>query len=180
MNGFVAAAGLLRRAAAAGFSIEYTCLAASIVDGALRIGLILQHQLLSESTEVPDDLLFQSVGDRSIAEREIYSRARRQGVIDDRLFEKLEALYDKRNRVVHRYIISELTTLEVFEIASQFERTLPLVNAAVAALEARQAERGIGMAREGELPGLGRALREMSAEKHGHMGLAKLLDGEGA
>lgn len=101
-------------------------------------------------------------------------------MIDDSLFEKLEALYDKRSRVVRRYIISELTTLEVFEIASQFEQTLPLVNGAVAALEVRQVERQIGIAREGELPGLGRALREMSAEKHGHTGLAKLLGGEGA
>lgn len=179
MNGFVAAARLLRRAALGGFCIEYICLAASVIDGALRIGLILQHQLQSGSAEVLEDLLFQSAEDRSISEREIYRRARQEAVIDESVFRSLEALYEKRNRVVHRYVISELTTLQVFEIASEFEQTLPLVNGAVRALEARQVERGVGIAKDGELPGLGRVLAEMSAEKHGNNRLARLLETDG-
>lgn len=179
MNGFVAAAELLRRAAQAGFCIEYICLAASVIDGALRIGLILQHQLRNSSTEVLEEFLFQSAEDRSISEREIYRRARQESVIDESLFQKLEGLYAKRNRVVHRYVISELTTLQVFEIASEFEQTLPLVNAAVGILEAQQVERGVGIAKQGEVPGLGRMLAEMSAEKHGDRRLADLLKADG-
>lgn len=51
MNGFAAAAQLGRRAAVSGFVIEFVILAASIIDGALRIGLALQHQIDTESSE---------------------------------------------------------------------------------------------------------------------------------
>jgi len=180
MNGFVAAAQLLRRAAETGFFIEYICLGASIIDAALRIGLILQHQLRTSSTEILEDLLLQSPEDRIISEREIYRRARQENVIDEDLFQKLETLYSKRNRVVHRYVISELATIQVLEIASEFEQTLSVISTAVGVLEARQAESGVGITKTGKLPGLGRALAEMSAEKHGDNRLARLLESGGA
>jgi hypothetical protein len=41
MDGFVGAAELLQRAGQNGSFIEYICLAASVIDGSLRIGLIL-------------------------------------------------------------------------------------------------------------------------------------------
>lgn len=175
MNGFVAAAELLQRAARNGFSIEYVCLAASVIDGALRIGLILQHQIKTRSSELLEELLLQTDTDPIVSEREIYRRAAWEGVIDSGLAEKLEALYTKRNRIVHRFIINELTTHQVFEIAAEFKQTLLAVNAAVGAMEAKQVELGVGISRSGELPGLGRRLGEMSAKKHGNPLLAKLL-----
>jgi len=175
MDGFVAAAELLQRAAHNGSFIEYICLAASVIDGALRIGLILQHQINTQSSELLEELLLQTDSDPIVSEREIYRRAAREGVIDGALARKLEELFRKRNRVVHRFIISELTTHQVFEIAAEFEQVLPAVNAAVGTVEARQVELGVGMSRSGELPGLGRRLGEMSAKKHGNPLLAKLL-----
>ncbi len=53
---------------------------------------------------------------------------------------------------------------------------MPLVNAAVGALEGRQVENGIGIAKNGELSGLARAFAQMSAEKHGNKRLADLLE----
>lgn len=180
MDGFVAAAELLQRAAQNGFFIEYICLAASVIDGSLRIGLILQHQLKTQSSELLEELLLQTEADPIVSEREIYRRAALEGIIDGDLARKLEDLYTKRNRVVHRFIISELTTHEVLQIATEFEQTLPAVNAAVGALEARQVEHGIGMSRSGELPGLGRRLGDMNAKKHGNPLLAKLLRNGGS
>jgi|ERR1700693_809673 len=179
MNGFVAAVQLLQRVAENGYLVEYVCLAASVIDGSLRLGLILQHQLKTQSAEVLDNLLLQTDGDQIVSERKLYRRALREGVIDSTLSQDLEDLYTKRNRVVHRYIISDLTTREVLKIATEFERILPVVNAAVGALEALQVERSVGMTRSGELPGLGRALAEMSAEKHGDPHLATLLKSNG-
>lgn len=175
MDGFVAAAQLLQRAAQNGFFIEYICLAASVIDGSLRIGLILKHQLKTGSSEVSEELLLQTDADPIVSEREIYRRAVREVVIDSDLVHKLDELYTKRNSVVHRFIISELTTHEVLQIASEFEQILPAVNAAVVALETKQVELGVGMSRSGELPGLGRRLGDMSAKKHGNPLLAKLL-----
>src|SRR5262249_15629419 len=152
---------------------------ASVIDGSLRIGLILQHQLKAESSEVLEELLLQKDEDQIVSERAIYKRALRDGVIDDNLFQRLEGLYAKRNRVVHRYIISDLTTRQVLEIGTEFEQVLPAVNAAVGALEALQIERGIGMTKGGQLPGLNRLLAEMSTAKHGDPQLATLLKNRG-
>ncbi len=180
MGGFVAAAELLQRAAQNEFFVEYICLAASVIDGALRIGLILQHQLKTGSSELLEELLLQTDDDRIVSEREIYRRAAQEGVIHAGLRQKLEDLYRRRNRVVHRFIVSELTTHEVLQIAMDFEQILPAVNAAVGALEARQVELGVGMSRSGELPGLGRRLGEMSEKKHGNPLLAKRLRNGGS
>jgi hypothetical protein len=174
MDGLVAAYELLQRAAQNHFFIEYICLAASIIDGHLRMGLIFTHQLKTCSSEPLEELLRQN-GSDPIREREIYQRAAQEGVIDDDLFGKLEALYKQRNRVVHQYIISELTTHEILQITAEFEQILPDVSTAVGALEARQVQLGIGMSRSDEMPGLGRRLGAMSAKKHGNPLLAKLL-----
>ncbi len=167
MNGFTAAGQLMQRAAKNGYFIEYLCLAAAVIDGSLRIGLILQHQLDTASSIILDDLLFQSEADKVISEREIYRRAHERKVITDDLFSRLEELYQKRNRVVHRYVISDLTTADVLRIATEFERIVPQVNSAVVRIEELQVERGIGITREGNLPGLNRRLDDMSAAKHG-------------
>jgi len=175
MDGLVAAYELPQRAAQNGFFIEYICLAASIIDGHLRMGLIFEHQLETCSSELLEELLLQTDIDPIIPEREIYRRAAQKGVINDGLAVKLAELYTKRNRVVHRFLISELTTHEVLQIAAEFEQLLPTVSTAVGDLEARQVQLGIGMSRSGEMPGLGRRLGEMSAKKHGNPLLAKLL-----
>jgi uncharacterized protein YutE (UPF0331/DUF86 family) len=143
-----------------------------------RIGLILQHQLTHQSSEILEELLLQADGDPIVSERELFRRAQREGVIDEPLLRTLEELYTKRNRVVHRYIISEITTSQVIEIAAEFEAIVPQVNAAVVALEDRQVETGVGMSRSGEFPGLGRRISEMSRAKHGDPVLAKALKNE--
>src|SRR5437870_733748 len=97
MEGFVAATQLLQRARENGFLVEFVCLAASVIDGALRIALILQHQLQTGSAAILDDLLYQSDEDRIIPERVIYKRALEHGVIDQTLFDQPENLYAKRN-----------------------------------------------------------------------------------
>jgi hypothetical protein len=45
MRGFSAAAELDARAARLGCFVECVCLTASVIDGLLRMGLILKHQL---------------------------------------------------------------------------------------------------------------------------------------
>ena len=66
MNGFAAANQLLSRAGQNGFFIEYVCLATSVVDAMLRTGLILQHQIEHQTSEVLGELVYQEKGDKGI------------------------------------------------------------------------------------------------------------------
>jgi hypothetical protein len=54
-------------------------------------------------------------------------------------------LYDDRNRVIHRFIISEITLAEVEEIAYQYYKQQEAINKIIFDLEAEQITLGIGM-----------------------------------
>lgn len=90
MNGLAAAVQLLNRAGTNGFFIEYVCLATSVIDAILRIGIILKHQLKSRNNEIIDELLSQREEDKIISEREIYRKALKEGIITQALFAQLE------------------------------------------------------------------------------------------
>ena len=170
MNGFVAAVQLLQRAGENGFSIEYIALAASVIDASLRIGLILKHQLETKTKDILEELLFQTDEDKIISERVIYKRSLKKKIISKELFEKLELLYQKRNRVIHRYIISGITTKEVLEIGIAYERIISSVNQAVKEIEEEQIKLGIGMTVAGSPStpkgNLEEIFDEMSSKKH--------------
>jgi len=165
MVGFAAAAELHARAAKNGSFVEYVCLGASIVDALLRVGLVLKHQLATRTAEIPLELVLQKTSDKPIREREIYRRARTVGLIDQNIFESLDNLYDDRNRVIHRYIISRITTAEVLDVAMTYETAIGKVVALVYTLENNQIESGVGMTKLG--PNCDRAFLEQFAdEKH--------------
>lgn len=169
MNGLAAAVQLLSRAGTNGFFVEYVCLATSVIDAILRIGIILKHQLKSRNNEIIDELLFQSEEDKIISEREIYRKALKEGIITQALFDQLENLYRKRNKIIHRYIISDITTKHVLGIGMGYEKIIPKISNRIKELEERQIELGIGMtisdsdSTESQLKS---QLEEMIAEKH--------------
>ena len=165
MNGFAAATKLLNRAGQNGFLVEYVCLATSVIDAVLRIGIILKYQLKNKTDEVLDELLYMEDEDKIVSEREVYRKAREQDIIDEESFEHLNHLYKKRNRVVHRYIISNITTRKVLDIAIQYERLIPVVSKQIATLEEQQLELGIGMTIAGSEVTKSQ-LDRMAAEKH--------------
>ena len=175
MKGLVAAADLATRAARDGFFVEYVVLTASLIDGVLRIGLVLQNQLRSRSSAIDEALLYQAATDPILSERSVYRRALEEGVIKQEVFDRLQELYDQRNRVVHRYLITDLTTAEVVGIARALQEGFSLVSDAVAMLEQRQLDEGVGMtcALDGTL--CAEELREFAKEKHGSEWLARAL-----
>ena len=162
------------RAADAGCFIEVVVLSAAVIDGMLRIGLILKHQLDASVTEVLPELLYQGDADKAIPERLIYDRARDASIITSELHVTLNRLYDDRNRVVHRYVISSITTQDVLDIALRYEAAKREVTEAVSVLEAEQIRRGIGMTREGGTPDLVSPL-DFAAVKHGSDDLTREL-----
>jgi hypothetical protein len=76
---------------------------------------------------------------------------------------------------VHRYVISDITTADVFEIARGFEETLPMVNAAVGAVERRQLELGVGMTRSEDTEFGQEDLLSWAKDKHGAQWLTRAM-----
>ena len=173
-GGFAAAAELWRRASENGFLIEAVVLGAAVIDGCLRIGLILDHQIRTKSEDVPTELLYQGDDDRAVTERKVYRRALDNAVISKELVNELDELYSQRNRVVHRYIISDITTEQVFLIDHRYEEAIPKVYAAVWALEDKQIRLGVGMTRRAEKSDdMEEEIRRMTDAKHAAEWLAR-------
>jgi uncharacterized protein YutE (UPF0331/DUF86 family) len=147
LGGFAAAAQLAKRAEDRNHHIEYIILAASLVDGLLRMGLILHHQIETKSSDVPDELLYQAADHKIVTERQIYQRAHAAKIIDDALKNELDDLYLWRNRVVHRYIIGDLTTADVKDVASDYRKAVSRASHAVYEVENRQLVLKVGMTR---------------------------------
>ena len=145
LNGYAAAIQLINRAGENGFFIEYVCLATSIIDALLRIAIILNNQLKSKSKDIIDEILYQTDEDKIVSERKIYKWAWKERIITKSLFDMLENLYKKRNRIIHRYIISDISTRQVLDVGIQYERIIPLILERVEKLEERQIELGVGM-----------------------------------
>lgn len=179
LNGVAAASELHGRAGDAGCFVENVCLGASLVDALLRVGLILQHQLDKRTTDIPLNLVLQGDSDQPISEREIYRRAQSQKIINNGTFNDLQRLYDDRNRVIHRFIISRITTSDVLDIAIRYQRMVKTLGERVHAIESRQIEEGVGITVPGpafEGVEAKEWLQEMVEKKHTTV-LAKLLRG---
>jgi hypothetical protein len=177
MSGFAAARELHARAGKAGCFVESVGLGASLVDALLRVGLVLQRQLDHHTRDISLDLVFQGQADKPLSEREIYRRAQTQRVIDDSIFQELQRLYDDRNRVIHRYIISRITTSEVLNIAIRYEAMVRTLSERIHAIEKRQIEEGVGITVTGQTSEGSegqRFIEELANEKH-TSSLAKII-----
>ena len=126
-------------------ALECIVLSAAIVDGLLRIGLVMKAQLDRYTSEVDERLLHQGDSDKKITERWVVDQAEARAVAPPELATHLRSLYEARNKCIHRYIISEVNytfaTNLVFEYAAAIERT----RVEIASLEQQQHARGIGL-----------------------------------
>jgi uncharacterized protein YutE (UPF0331/DUF86 family) len=175
MKSFTAAVELDSRAAKQGCFVECVVLSATVIDATLRIGLILKHQLDTSTNSLLDDLLHQGEADKGIKEREIYRRSLSKQIIDQATFDKLNDLYNRRNRVIHRYCISLITTKDVLDIASEYDELKHEVSNFVAELEKEQIRLGVGMTLQGGTDGIADQVRDLALDKHGDDELANSL-----
>jgi len=174
MQSFAAAVELRARADKTGSFVESVVLTAALIDAMLRIGLVLKHQLDTGTEGLLPELLHQGYSDQAIVERKVYTRALEASVIGQELYDELNELYDDRNRVVHRYVISSITTSDVLAIAVRYEAAEQRVTAAVGHLEEQQVCIEVGMTRSGGPIDVAEVL-EFAASKHGDPGLAQAL-----
>ena len=175
MQSFCAAVELQSRAAKQGCFVECVVLTAAIIDATLRMGLILKHQIETSSNDLLEDILYQGEKDQAVPERKIYGNAFAKGLIDEPTFNELNDLYGERNKVVHRYIISSITTLDILEIAEKYDALKHKVSDLVAVLEEEQIRLGVGMTVNGVGEDLAKDISELATGKHGDDGLAHAL-----
>ena len=105
---FGAARALLRRAHDNGSLIEGMALYASLIDGFLRIGLVLTRQIKKSTSDIDEALIKQSKGGQYFTERQIYRMAHQEGVIGEQLYSELGRLYDRRNDIIHKFFLTEI------------------------------------------------------------------------
>lgn len=111
---------LLNSAIEAESCIEIIAIAANQIDAYLRLSLVIAKQLNEKTDDIEIRYLFQADGDKGIMERRIFDDALGANVIDQETFDDLSALYNLRNRVIHRYIISNIRTRDLVEIAVRY------------------------------------------------------------
>jgi len=169
MRGVAAATVLLNRAGERGSFIEAICLTSNIIDAQLRIGIILQHQIETKSRDIPIESLFQEEQGKKFSERDIFKIAKSKKVINDDIYQKLSDIYDERNRVIHRYIITDITTHQVLDIGIRYENLLQEIHNRIIEIEEEQIRLSVGMTVDGpkfEGPEAIKWIEDMADEKH--------------
>jgi hypothetical protein len=142
---FGAARKLLKRAHDSGSLIEGMALYASLLDGFLRIGLVLKRQLKDGNDAIDDTLISQTKGGKFYTERQIFRMALQEGVIDSVVYDSLGSLYDRRNEIIHKFFLTPITYESLGDELLQYEKLYGRLYNIVYAIEAEQIERGIGM-----------------------------------
>lgn len=145
MVSLLASIDLANKAQEKGSSIELVILYANQIDAQLRLALILHEQLQNSTNDIDISLIFQGKDDKPIFEKEIYKRSSDAGIIDEYLFTKLNDLYTSRNKVVHRYIISDLKTNDIIKLVVEYMDIHEMLGKKITALEQEQFRKNIGI-----------------------------------
>lgn len=125
--------------------IETLMLTANEIDAYLRLAIVIKKQIDEKSDRIDLSFLFQAEDDAPIHERKIYKKAKDEMIIALETFDKLEELYNERNRVVHRYVISDIKTVHLYKIVSDYILICRTVKEALIKLEELQFETKIGI-----------------------------------
>lgn len=145
IKGVSASALILRKAVRTGSFIEATCLIANQIDALLRTGIVLKIQIIEKNSEIDDEWIFQGHKDKKKAEKEIYKKSKELGIIDENIFKELYSFYEERNKIVHRFIISEITVAEIERIAHNYYSLLKRINEIIFDIESEQIKLNVGM-----------------------------------
>lgn len=145
LEGMAAAQDRLNRGYETQSALECIVLSAAIVDGLLRMGIVLKSQLDTKSNEFDERLLRQTGIESKFTERWVINKAQELGVISAALSEKLHTLYDSRNKCIHRYVISDVNYDFATKLVFDYDTAIDETRASIKTLEQRQAVAGVGL-----------------------------------
>ena len=149
LHAFGAARLLLQKAHKNGSLIEGLVLYASLVDGFCRICLVLKEQLDEKDNNINEKYIYQYKDEKKFTERKIYKLAFDKEIIKKKMFEELNSLYNIRNKVIHRFFISEVEYSHLEIACSRYEKLYEQLYKITYELESEQINRGIGMTIKG-------------------------------
>jgi len=130
---------LLYTAIDAGACIEIIVITANQIDAYLRLSLVIAKQLEEKTNNIETRYLFQADGEKGIMERKVFEDALKFQVIDLETFDSLNKLYNLRNRVIHRYIISDIKSRDLVDIAGRYLKALEKTRLTLRDFEQKQA-----------------------------------------
>jgi len=125
--------------------IEVIAIVSNQIDAFLRMSILLKKQLQNDTNEIEVKYLFQEENERGIIERKIYKEAKELGILDEEKFNELNDLYDIRNRVIHRYIISHLKTSDIADTSVKYLILSEKIKSVLKSIEEEQMEGNIGI-----------------------------------
>lgn len=124
--------------------IELIIINANQIDAYLRLCIVHKFQIIENSNLFRLDYLYQGENDRPLMEKKIYDKAKEMNILSEEQHTKLYNLYDLRNKVVHRYIITDIKTMELREICYDYEMICDEIRMVLASIETEQFEKKIG------------------------------------
>lgn len=130
---------LLSTAIDAGAYVQIIAISANQIDAYLRLSLVIMKQLKEKTNNIETRYLYQADGEKGIMERKVFEDALRSQVIDVETFENLNELYNLRNRVIHRYIISDIKSRDLVAIAGRYLSALEMTRLILRSFEQKQA-----------------------------------------
>jgi|GEM_PF-1193016 hypothetical protein len=145
LQGIGATSVILRKAIENKAFIEATCILSNQVDSLLRTAIVLKKQLLNGNDKIELEWIYQGVSDKKKSEKDIYKKAKELNIIGSDIYDNLFKLYDDRNRVIHRFIISEITLAEVEHIAYDYYEIREKIKIIVDDIETEQVKQNVGM-----------------------------------
>jgi hypothetical protein len=125
--------------------IELLVIIANQIDAYLRMSIVMKKQLNEKTDRIDISLLYQGENDTPIMERKIYKQALDLKIISQTVFDKLDFLYGERNKVIHRYIITEFKTRNLFQIVYEYEVVCEKVRLSLKKIEDLQFVKKIGI-----------------------------------
>jgi hypothetical protein len=125
--------------------IEMIVILANQIDAFLRSAIVLKKQIEKKTNNIEVKYIYQGEKDFGINERRIYDKALELGILDDKTYKELNDLYDLRNRVIHRYIISFLKTRDIIKIAYDYSVINERIRLILKSYEEMQFGKGFGI-----------------------------------
>jgi hypothetical protein len=145
LRAFGATRILLQRAHKEGFLIEGIVLYASLLDGLLRITLILKSQLDAKDDTIDELFIFQDENGPYYTERQIFKLAHCKKIINQKLYKEINSLYDQRNKIIHRFFLTDIEYGHLPNFLNRYELAYQEVYKVVYDLESEQIKQGAGM-----------------------------------
>ena len=125
--------------------VEIIVLSANQIDAFLRLSIVLAKQLQAESDDIDVKYLFQGEREKGLLERVVFNDALELGVIDQATHDELSDLYDFRNRIVHRYIISSLKTRDMIPVVGKYLEMSERIRLVLRGFEKQQVGKNFGI-----------------------------------